>query len=105
MILLSVDPSDIESSNDLVFTLDFLNRVKVFSLQNHCLRLKVFVPVMWLRNIDPKGGLCNDTKLHMANHVLEDKVITGDKIGHKVLIPKVFIMSCDPKILFRMRSR
>lgn len=64
--------------------------------------------VMLLRNIDTKCGLCNMARLqitHIANHVLEVKVITGDRVGEKVLIFKVVIIPSDPKIPFKMGRR
>ncbi|EOA29467.1 hypothetical protein CARUB_v100246551mg, partial [Capsella rubella] len=41
----------------------------------------------------------------MGNNVLEARVITGDIVGDRVLIPKVFIKPSDTKLPFRMRRR
>ncbi|EOA29136.1 hypothetical protein CARUB_v10025405mg, partial [Capsella rubella] len=104
----NIDPQDVDSLSNPVFTSDFLNSVRLSSLPNHSLTLKIGVPVMLLRNIDPKGGLCNDTRLQitqMGNNVLEARVITGDRVGDRVLIPKVFIKPSDTKLPFRMRRR
>ena len=46
-----------------VHTLEFLNTISTFGLPSHKLRLKVGAPVMLLRNIDKKLGLCNGTRL------------------------------------------
>ncbi|XP_006282156.2 ATP-dependent DNA helicase PIF1 [Capsella rubella] len=104
----SIDPQDSESLNNPVFTQDFLNSIRLSGLPNHSLRLKVGAPVMLLRNIDPKAGLCNGTRLkitQMGHNVLEASVITGDRVGHKVLIPKVLIKPSDTKLPFRIRRR
>ncbi|XP_020881833.1 ATP-dependent DNA helicase PIF1-like [Arabidopsis lyrata subsp. lyrata] len=103
-----IDPQDGASLNNPVFTPDFLNSIKLSGLPNHSLSLKIGAPVMLLRNIDPKNGLCNGTRLQitqMGNHILEAKVITGDRIGDKVIIPKSQISPSDTKLPFRMRRR
>ncbi|XP_024004794.1 ATP-dependent DNA helicase PIF6-like [Eutrema salsugineum] len=64
---------------------------------------------MCLRNIDPKGGLCNGTRsipTHLARHVIEGRIITGtDKVGDKVLIPRMFVTPPETSFPFRMRRR
>ncbi|XP_024011412.1 uncharacterized protein LOC112086673 [Eutrema salsugineum] len=72
------------------------------------LRLRAGTPVMLLRNIDPRNGLCNGTRLlitQMANYVLEAIIITGDKIGEKILIPRIFLSPTETKFSFRMRRK
>ncbi|EOA36911.1 hypothetical protein CARUB_v10011478mg [Capsella rubella] len=53
--------------------------------------IKVGCPVMLLRNIEARGGLMNDTRLQitqLAEFVIEAIIITGDRVGDKVLIPR-----------------
>lgn len=66
-----------------IITPDFLNSIKLSGLPHHELRLKIGAPVMLLRNIDPKGGLCNGTRLQitqMTKQILQAKVITGTDV-------------------------
>ena len=48
---------------DDVHTLKFLNTINASGLPHHKIRLKIRVPIMLLRNIDLKLGLCNGTRL------------------------------------------
>lgn len=104
----SIDPADIGAENNHVLTSDFLNSIKVSGLPSHRLRLKIGCPVMLLRNIDARGGLMNGMRLQitqMADKIVEARVITGDRVGDKVLIPRILITPSDTKLPFRMRRR
>ncbi|XP_061364451.1 uncharacterized protein LOC133307903 [Gastrolobium bilobum] len=73
---------------------DILNTFSCSGIPDHKLTLKVKVPVMLLRNIDQSRGLCNGTRLlitKLENHVVEAIVLTGNKIGDTVLIPRMTI--------------
>ncbi|XP_024013945.1 ATP-dependent DNA helicase PIF1-like [Eutrema salsugineum] len=70
--------------------------------------LREGTPVMLLINIDPKNGLCNGIRLiitKMANYVLQAQIITGSKVGDKVLIPRIFLSPLEMKLPFRMRRK
>ncbi|XP_024009492.1 uncharacterized protein LOC112084575 [Eutrema salsugineum] len=70
--------------------------------------LREGTPVMLLRNIDPKNRLCNGTRLiiiKMANYVLQAQIITGSKVGEKVLIPRILLSPSEMKLPFRMRRK
>ncbi|XP_056855468.1 uncharacterized protein LOC108807616 [Raphanus sativus] len=104
----SIDASDRFSKNDQALTPDFLNTIKVSGLPNHSLRLKVGCPVMLLRNIDHTNGLMYGTRLQITE--LDDlfvkaRVITGEKVGKTVDIPRLSITPTDKKLPFKMRRR
>ncbi|XP_010451254.1 PREDICTED: uncharacterized protein LOC104733370 [Camelina sativa] len=54
----SIETSDTSGLDDMIYTQEFLNSIS--GLPSHVLTLRIGAPVMLLRNIDPKGGLCND---------------------------------------------
>ncbi|XP_024006607.1 ATP-dependent DNA helicase PIF1-like [Eutrema salsugineum] len=95
-------------SNNMIYTEKFLNSIKMSGFPNHALKLREGTPVMLLRNIDPKNGLCNGTRLiitNMANYVLQAQIITCSKVGEKVLIPRIFLSPSEMKLPFRMRRK
>ncbi|XP_057745252.1 uncharacterized protein LOC130963121 [Arachis stenosperma] len=58
----SIYGSDAYSDVDVDWiTVEFLNQIRCSGLPNHSLKLKIGVPIIFLRNIDPTGGLCNGT--------------------------------------------
>ena len=60
-------------------------------MPSHNIKLKIGTPIMLLRNLDQVKGLCNGTRF--ANHVITARVITGNKNGNEVYIPR---MSMSP---------
>ncbi|KAH1099545.1 hypothetical protein GYH30_034943 [Glycine max] len=64
------------------FTPEFLNDIRSFGLPNHRLTLKIGVPIMLLRNIDPRGDLCYGTQLivnEMGRNIIGATILTGTK--------------------------
>jgi ATP-dependent DNA helicase PIF1 len=58
---------------------EYLQKVDLPGLPPSILELKVGCPVMSLRNLRPRDGLCNGTRLVVARlerHVIEAKILT-----------------------------
>jgi PIF1-like helicase/Helicase len=72
--------------------LEFLHGLNPTGLPLAHLSLKIGCPVILLRNIDKRKGLCNGTRgtiLQMSNRVLEIHLISGDHAGETALIPRI----------------
>ncbi|GKB83170.1 ATP-dependent DNA helicase PIF1-like protein [Tanacetum coccineum] len=55
----SVGIADVDTNfNESLYTDDFLNSIRVAGLPQHTLKLKIGSPVMCMRNIDQRAGLC-----------------------------------------------
>lgn len=107
-VYLSYDSPDERNARgdamDDVHTPKFLNTIVASGLPNHKLRLKEGVPVMLLRNLDTKNGLCNGTRLiitRMGRYVFEGRVISGSNMGDKVFIPRLSLSPSDVRIPFK----
>ncbi|CAN6907780.1 unnamed protein product [Brassica oleracea] len=104
----SIDPRDKGSVNNEALGPDFLNTIKVSGLPNHSLRLKIGCPVMVLRNIEPSAGLMNGTRLQITqlmDFMVQARIITGEKVGKLVDIPRLLITPSDTRLPFKMRRR
>ncbi|KAK1416261.1 hypothetical protein QVD17_32050 [Tagetes erecta] len=97
-----------DTFDETLYSPDVLNGLKLSGIPNHKLVLKVGVPIMLLRNIDQKGGLCNGTRLRvisLGNRVIEGEIISGSNIGARTFIPRFTLTPSDKKIPFRFKRR
>ncbi|XP_035841505.1 ATP-dependent DNA helicase PIF1-like [Helianthus annuus] len=91
-----------------LFPPDVLNNLRLSSLPNHKLVLKLGAPVMLLRNIDQANGLCNGTRLQvtkLGKVVIEAKIITGTNIDHHTLISRLKMPPSDKRIPVKISRR
>ncbi|XP_076895083.1 uncharacterized protein LOC143547573 [Bidens hawaiensis] len=91
-----------------LYSPDLLNGLKMSGMPNHRLVLKVCVPIMLLRNINHKKGLCNGTRLQVVSLgrlVIDAKVVSGTNIGYRTLISRVNLTPTDKKLPFRLKRR
>ncbi|XP_076954996.1 uncharacterized protein LOC143629669 [Bidens hawaiensis] len=91
-----------EDFDPQLYSPDLLNGLKMSGMPNHRLVLKVGVPIMQLRNINHKKGLCNGTRIQVVSlgrRVIEAKVVSGMNIGYRTLISRLYVA------LSRVKSR
>ena len=78
-------------------------------LPTHRLFLKPGMPIMLIRNLNPKMGLCNGTKLifHKVhkNHLLECVIAGGEFNNRKVLIPRISFKPKEREFTFEWSRR
>ncbi|KAB2624893.1 hypothetical protein D8674_016553 [Pyrus ussuriensis x Pyrus communis] len=77
---------------------EFLNSISLGGLPPHKLTLKRGAPIMLLRNIDPKFGLCNGTRLLCRGsyrNLIDAEILTGQFAGSRVFLPRIPLKSTD----------
>lgn len=89
----------VESDDALAVPTELLNTFDVSGMPKHKLNLKAYMPVMLLRNLNPRAGLCNGTRLLVHEvingRLLKAEIASGmpvDQGGHRgniVYIPRI----------------
>ena len=99
----SVDDSgDIDPA---LFPAEFLNTLRLSGLPEHELRLKPGTPILLLRNINARAGLCNGTRLivrHLLEKSIECLVASG---GTVIFLPRITCISDGKDMPFKLRRR
>ncbi|GFW40603.1 ATP-dependent DNA helicase [Trichonephila clavipes] len=94
----------VENQDDVVnYPTEFLNSLDLPSMPPHVLTLKIGVPIILLRNINPPR-LCNGTRLSvkkMMNNVIEATILTGKFKGEDVLLPRIPMIPTDMPFEFK----
>jgi ATP-dependent DNA helicase PIF1 len=86
---------------------EFLRSLKISGLPPGELKLKVGVPIILLRNLNPSEGLCNGTRLivhDLQNKVIDAEIITGSYIGKRVFIPRITLNPSDSSLPFTLKQ-
>jgi hypothetical protein len=93
----SADAIDEEGSGDgEPPPIELLQSFNPSSLPSSRLRLKVGAPIILLRNLYPREGLCNGTRLHitrLTRNCIEARILGGDFDSHIRLIPRIKLSS------------
>lgn len=87
-----VQSADNPADHSFHLTPEFLRSVDASGLPPGELHLKVGCPLILLRNLAPRRGLCNGTRLILrraSERILEVEIIGGDHRGEIALIPRI----------------
>uniref|UniRef100_UPI00358E4B35 ATP-dependent DNA helicase PIF1-like n=1 Tax=Myxine glutinosa TaxID=7769 RepID=UPI00358E4B35 len=91
--VLSDDPEEVAA-----YAIEFLNAQTPNGLPKHKLELKLGATIILMRNINPKKGLCNGTRLivrDLQRHVICAAILSTEYRGQYVMLPKIAISSQD----------
>ena len=97
-----------EEQEHLKLPPEYLNSINLSGIPVHRLRLKRYVPVLLLRNLNTAMGLCNGTRLQiieMKANCIHACILTGKRRGDDVLLPRIYCDSNDKGALFQIRRR
>ncbi|KAG3181524.1 hypothetical protein PC128_g15113 [Phytophthora cactorum] len=79
------------------FEQEVLHTVNINGIPPHKLTLKKGAPIMMMRNLNPDLGLWNGTRrlriVELKPHVIHATIMTGERQGHHVLIPRIAFIS------------
>jgi ATP-dependent DNA helicase PIF1 len=105
----SIDlPEDSTIEQPELYSPEFLRSLKIPELPPGELKLKLGVPIILLRNLNPSEGLCNGTRLichGFQSKVIDAEIITGSHIGKRVFIPRITLTPSETKLPFILNRR
>jgi ATP-dependent DNA helicase PIF1 len=88
---------------------DFLNPITPNGLPPHELRIKINCPLILLRNLDPRSGLCNGTHLVVRaidKHIIDVEIVNGTYAGDRVFIHRIQLSpSKDLSLPFKFKRK
>jgi ATP-dependent DNA helicase PIF1 len=101
-------PEDSAAEQPQLYSPEFLRSLKIPELPPGELKLKIGVPIILLRNLNPSEGLCNGTRLivrGLQSKVIDAEIITGSHIGKRVFIPHITLIALESKLPFTLNRR
>lgn len=96
------------SDLERLYLIEYLNQLTFAGIPPHTLHLKVNTPIMLLRNINQREGLCNGTRLivtRLLPTIIEVRIIAGTCIGKRVYIPYIKFIHGPLDLLFTFSKK
>jgi hypothetical protein len=93
---------------DLLYPIEFLNSITANNFPHHRIVLKQGVPIMLLRNLNQRAGLCNGTRLivtSVGDWTIEATIMTGRHANQTCAIPRIALSLKSNKWPFVLQRR
>ncbi|CAI0383896.1 unnamed protein product [Linum tenue] len=93
---------------EVEYPTEFLNTLAFSGFPDHEIELKVFSPVMLLRNLNPEIGLGNGTRImvtYLITYVIKGLIMGGAYAGKVVAIPRIVVNIDNQKWPFMLKRR
>jgi len=93
---------------DLLYPIEFLNSINGNNFPQHRIVLKQGIPIMLLRNLNQRAGLCNGTRLivtSIGEWTIEAKIMNGSHTNQSFAIPRITLSLKNNKWPFVLQRR
>jgi ATP-dependent DNA helicase PIF1 len=91
------------------FSMEYMNGLTPNGMPRHCIALKPGVPLMLMRNLEPKNGLCNGSRLIFRYMSRNNRLMICSHNIHgvtrEVAIPRIVLKPKDNEFLFDWSRR
>ena len=97
-----------QEAYDLLYPIEFLNSISGNSFPQHKIILKPGIPIMLLRNLNQRAGLCNGTRLivtSVGEWTIEAKIMNGRQANQAFAIPRITLTLKSNKWPFVLQRR
>jgi len=85
------------------FAVEYLQSISLASILPSCLRLKIGAPIILLRNLSPREGLCNGTRMRVLGirrKCLQVAIMGRNCNGKNCLLPRIKLTTTDDDLPF-----
>jgi ATP-dependent DNA helicase PIF1 len=100
--------NDETGEKSTMFPVEYLNSLSISGMPKHILRLKIGAPLILIRNLDIKKGLCNGTRLQLLSYtprLIGVKLLNGSHEGEETYLPRINLVSNDSDLPFELKRR
>ena len=85
------------------FTVEYLQSINLASIPPSCLKIKIGAPLILLRNLSPREGMCNGTRmlvLGISRTCLQVSILGGKFDGMIRLLPRIKLTTTEEDLPF-----
>jgi len=92
-----------EAPDSEPYAVEYLQSINLASIPPSCVRLKIGVPLILIRNLSPKNGMCNHIRLWLLGinrNCLQVAILDGRWDGEIRLLPRIKLTTSDEELPF-----